>query len=91
MFTKFARRLTGWYVAAAVTLVVVVLGGFALAGIYVYEHVIQDGIDADAREAQAFGLRAAQRHESFIPGCSGGGEPPQPARDSYPRRRASAA
>ena len=66
MFTKFARRLTGWYVAAAVTLVVVVLGGFAVVGIYVYEHVIQDGIDADAREAQAFAVRAAQRHESFI-------------------------
>ena len=66
MFTKFARRLTGWYVAAAVTLVVVVLGGFAVAGLYVYEHVIQDGIDADAREAQAFAVRAAERHESFI-------------------------
>jgi signal transduction histidine kinase len=66
MFTKFARRLTGWYVAAAVTLVVVVLGAFAVVGLYVYVHVIQDGIDADAREAQAFALRSAQRHESFI-------------------------
>jgi len=45
---------------------VVVLGGFAVAGLYVYEHVIQDGIDADAREAQAFAVRAAERHESFI-------------------------
>jgi two-component system OmpR family sensor kinase len=66
VFTKFARRLTGWYVAAAVTLVVVVIGAFAVAGLYVYEHVIQDGIDADAREAQGFAVRAAERHETFI-------------------------
>jgi two-component system OmpR family sensor kinase len=66
VFTKFARRLTGWYVAAAVTLVVVVIGAFAVVGLYVYEHVIQDGIDADAREAQAFAVRASERHESFI-------------------------
>ena len=66
MFTRFARRLTGWYVAAAVTLVVFVIGGFAVAGLYVYVHVIQDGVDADAREVQAFAERAATRHESFV-------------------------
>jgi signal transduction histidine kinase len=66
MFTKFARRLTGWYVAAAVTLVVVVLGAFAAVGLYAYVHVIQDGIDADAREAQAFAVRAEGRHEPFV-------------------------
>lgn len=66
MFTRFARRLTGWYVAAAVTLVVFVIGGFALVGLYVYVHVIQDGVDADAREIQAFEERAATRGEPFI-------------------------
>jgi signal transduction histidine kinase len=67
MFTKFSRRLTGWYVAAAVTLVVVVIGAFAVVGLDVYVHVIQDGVDADAREVQAFAVRAAARHEAFIP------------------------
>ncbi len=67
MFTKFARRLTGWYVAAAVTLVVLVIGAFAVVGLDVYIHVIQDGVDADAREVQAFAVRAATRHEGFIP------------------------
>ena len=66
MFTSFARRLTGWYVAAAVALVVVVLGAFAVAGLYVYVHVISDSIDADAHEVQAFAERAATRHEGFV-------------------------
>jgi two-component system OmpR family sensor kinase len=99
MFTKFARRLTGWYVAAAVTLVVVVIGAFAVVGLYVYVHVIQDGIDADAREAQAFAVRAAIRHESFVqsateietrlsrPGIRmiALGRPPQAGRTTGPR------
>jgi signal transduction histidine kinase len=66
MFTSFARRLTGWYVAAAVTLVVALLGVFAVVGLVVYVHVIQEGIDADAREAEAFSARAEQRHEKFV-------------------------
>jgi signal transduction histidine kinase len=66
MFTSFARRLTAWYVAAAVTLVVTLLGVFAVVGLSVYVHVIQDGIDADARETEAFAERAAARHQRFV-------------------------
>jgi signal transduction histidine kinase len=66
MFTSFARRLTGWYVAAAVTLVVGVLGAFAVVALVLYVHSIQDTIDANAREAEAFSARAAQRHQSFL-------------------------
>ena len=66
MFTSFARRLTGWYVAAAVILVVSVLGAFAVVALVVYEHSIQDTIDANAREAEAFSARAAERHQSFL-------------------------
>jgi two-component system OmpR family sensor kinase len=66
MFGSFARRLTGWYVVAAVMMVFAVSGAFAIAGMLSYTHVIQDGIDADAREAQAFAVRAAARHEPFM-------------------------
>jgi signal transduction histidine kinase len=66
VFTSFARRLTGWYVVAAVTVVVVLLGVFAIVGLGTYVRFIQDSIDADAREVQAFGQRAAARHESFV-------------------------
>ncbi|MBV8300188.1 MAG: HAMP domain-containing histidine kinase [Candidatus Eremiobacteraeota bacterium] len=66
MFTSFARRLTGWYVVAAVTVVVVLLGAFAIVGLGVYVRTVQDSIDADAREVQAFGQRAAARHEAFV-------------------------
>jgi signal transduction histidine kinase len=66
MFTRFARRLTGWYVAAAVVMVVGLLGAFAVIGLGVYVHVIQDSIDSDAREVQAFAVRAAARHQSFV-------------------------
>ena len=66
MFTSFARRLTGWYVVGAVTLVASVLGAFAVVGLVLYVHTIQDGIDAAARDAQAFSVRAAIRHQSFI-------------------------
>jgi signal transduction histidine kinase len=66
VFTSFARRLTGWYVAAAVTMVVLLLSAFAIIGLGVYIHVIQDSIDADARDVQAFAVRAAERHESFV-------------------------
>jgi signal transduction histidine kinase len=69
VFTRFARRLTSWYVAAATALVVVLLGVAAFVGLSVYVHVIQDSIDADAREAQAFAVRAASRHQSFVQGA----------------------
>jgi len=65
MFGAFARRLTGWYVTGAVILVFCVSGAFAIVGLVAYVHVVQDGIDADAREAQAFAVRAAARHETF--------------------------
>jgi signal transduction histidine kinase len=66
VFISFARRLTGWYVAAAVTLVVGVLCAFAVVALVVYAHSVQDTIDADAREAEAFSARAAERHQSFV-------------------------
>ncbi len=65
MFLSFARRLTSWYVVGAVILALAVSGAFAIIGMIAYVHVIQDGVEADAREAQAFAVRAAARHESF--------------------------
>lgn len=65
MFHSFARRLTSWYVVAAVILVLAVSGAFALVALVSYVHGIQDSIDSDAQEAQAFAVRAAMRHDSF--------------------------
>jgi signal transduction histidine kinase len=67
MFTSFARRLTFWYVAAAVALVGIVLCCFAVVGLFLYVHLVQDNIDADAREGEAFSMRAALRNEKFTP------------------------
>ncbi|GAC1613655.1 MAG: hypothetical protein NVS4B13_08570 [Candidatus Elarobacter sp.] len=66
MFTSFARRLTGWYVVAAVTLVVAVLSAFAVVWLSMYVHMVQDGVDAGAREAEAFSVRAEARNQSFL-------------------------
>lgn len=66
MFTSFARRLTLWYVAAAVALVMLLLAACAILVLAVYVHAVQDGVDTDAREAQALADRAAARHEPFI-------------------------
>jgi len=65
MFTSFARRLTGWYVVSAAVMVVAVLTAFAVVALVTYVRTVQDGIDADAREAQAFSVHAAQRGERF--------------------------
>jgi signal transduction histidine kinase len=66
MFTTFARRLTSWYVAAGVALVVVVLGALAVVALYFYVQLVNDTVDADARDASSFSLRAVQRHEAFV-------------------------
>ena len=66
MFTSFARRLTGWYVVAATVLVVALALVAALIALVSYVHVIQDSIDADAREAAAFSIRSAQRGDRFV-------------------------
>ena len=66
MFTNFARRLTSWYVAAAVVLVVAVLGAFAIVALLLYVKVVNDGIDDGARAATGFAARAAARHQSFL-------------------------
>ncbi len=65
MFANLARRLTGWYVVAAMTLVLLVAGAFAIGALFVYVHLIDDGIDADVRDAQAFAFRAAARRQPF--------------------------
>ena len=65
MFTPFARRLTAWYVAAGVSMVLAVSLAFAVVAMMVYVRSIQDTIDADAREAQAFALRATIQRQSF--------------------------
>jgi two-component system, OmpR family, sensor kinase len=66
MFTPFARRLTAWYVAAGVSMVLAVSFAFAIVAMMVYVHGIQDTIDTDARDAQAFALRAAMQRQSFV-------------------------
>ena len=58
MFTSFARRLTAWYVAAAVALVAIVLGAFSVAALYLYVQLLQANVEAASREAQAFSVRA---------------------------------
>ena len=65
MFTPFARRLTAWYVAAGVSMVLAVSIAFAVVAMMVYVRGIQDTIDADARDAQAFALRAAIQRQTF--------------------------
>ncbi len=66
MFTPFARRLTGWYVAAGVSMALAVGLAFAVVAIVLYAHSIQATIDADAVEVQAFAARAALQHEPFL-------------------------
>jgi two-component system OmpR family sensor kinase len=65
MFTSFARRLTGWYVVSATVMLLALLAAGAVVALMLYVRVVQDGIDADAREAQAFSLRAAARRQPF--------------------------
>ncbi|MEA2719003.1 MAG: two-component system, OmpR family, sensor histidine kinase MprB [Candidatus Eremiobacteraeota bacterium] len=65
MFTSFARRLTGWYVVSATVMVVALLMAVAVVGLVMYVRMVQDGIDADAREAQAFSVRAEARGQKF--------------------------
>jgi signal transduction histidine kinase len=65
MFTSFSRRLTAWYVAAAVALVFVLATGFAVLGMSFYARIVSDGINDGAREAAAFGARAVIRGQSF--------------------------
>jgi signal transduction histidine kinase len=70
MFTSFARRLTAWYVVAAVVSVTALLGALAIVALFSYVHFVNDGIDADAREAEAFSARAVTRHEPFVQAAS---------------------
>jgi signal transduction histidine kinase len=65
MFTSFARRLTGWYVAAAVTLVFILATACSIVAMSFYGHIVSDGIADGSREATAFGMRAAARKEPF--------------------------
>jgi two-component system OmpR family sensor kinase len=66
MFTPFARRLTGWYVAAGVSMVLAVSIAFAVVAMMVYVRGIQDTIDTDARDAQAFAVHASIQRQSFL-------------------------
>jgi two-component system OmpR family sensor kinase len=70
MFTSFARRLTAWYVAAAVGLVAIVLGAFSVGALYLYVHLLQDNVDATSREAQSLALRASARGQTFASAAS---------------------
>ena len=65
MFTSFARRLTSWYVAAAVALVFVLATACAVLAMSFYARIVSEGISDGAREAAAFGARATIRGQSF--------------------------
>ena len=65
MFTSFARRLTSWYVTAAVAMVFVVACACAVIAMGFYAHIVADGISDGARDAAAFGARAAIRAQPF--------------------------
>jgi signal transduction histidine kinase len=66
MFTSFARRLTSWYVVAAVVSVTALLGALAVVALFSYVRFVNEGIEADTREAEAFGARAVARHASLV-------------------------
>jgi len=70
VFTSFARRLTAWYIAAAVALVVIVLGAFSVAALSLYVHLLQANVETASREAQAFAARASIRHQPFVAGAT---------------------
>jgi len=65
MFASVSRRLTIWYVTAAVVLVTLVMSALALVVLNFYGRVLAESIEADSVEAAAFATRAAERHESF--------------------------
>jgi two-component system OmpR family sensor kinase len=65
MFASVSRRLTIWYVTAAVVLVTLVMAALAVVALVFYGRLLQESIAADAVEAQAFASRAAERHERF--------------------------
>jgi signal transduction histidine kinase len=66
MFTSFARRLTGWYVAAGVSMVLAVALAFAVVAMMWYVHSIQDTVDSEARDAQSYALWATTHRERFL-------------------------
>jgi len=65
MFASVSRRLTIWYVTAAVVLVTLVMSALALVVLNFYGRVLGESIEADSVEASAFATRATERHESF--------------------------
>jgi signal transduction histidine kinase len=65
MFATVSRRLTFWYVTAAVALVTVVMLAAAVVVLVFYGRVLQENIEANVREAQAFSARAMERHQPF--------------------------
>jgi len=65
MFASVSRRLTIWYVTAAVVLVTLVMTALAMVVLVFYGHVLEESIEADSVEAVSFSTRALERHESF--------------------------
>jgi two-component system OmpR family sensor kinase len=65
MFASVSRRLTTWYVTAAVILVTLVMTALAMVVLVFYGHVLEESIDENSVEAVAFATRAEERHEPF--------------------------
>jgi two-component system OmpR family sensor kinase len=65
MFASVSRRLTTWYVTAAVILVTLVMTSLAIVVLVFYGRLLQESIDADSIEAISFSARAVERHERF--------------------------
>jgi|GEM_PF-412154 len=65
MFASVSRRLTIWYVTAAVVLVTLVMAALAMVVLVFYGHLLEESIEADSVEAVSFATRAVERHEPF--------------------------
>jgi len=65
MFASVSRRLTIWYVSAAVVLVTLVMSVLALVVLVFSGRLLEESIESYSVEAVSFATRAAERHEPF--------------------------
>jgi signal transduction histidine kinase len=65
MFTGLSRRLTGWYVLVATSLVILLAGALAVAGLVFYAHVINEQLTSVADQIADVDQRSRAAHEDF--------------------------
>jgi signal transduction histidine kinase len=67
MYHAFSRRLTSWYVGAAVIGALVVVLAFAVLSMVLYTRLLDESAEGIASAARDAGVRAAHRQEPFTP------------------------